>query len=89
MTFKEAKKLLEKEGFTLRNIGKTCEHVNGSFLEYEYPEVVSAVNVVSAAGYDVSMEVSLFEERKARLKEKYGTCVCCSHRGRKGRKSCP
>ena len=71
MTFKEAKKLLEKEGFTLRNIGKTCEHVNGSFLEYEYPEVVSAVNVVSAAGYDVSMEVSLFEERKARLKEEY------------------
>lgn len=64
MTFEEAKKILEKEGFYVRH----CV-ISESFTEYEDPTICEAMQVVGSAGYFVGMEMSCFDERKARLKE--------------------
>jgi predicted RNase H-like nuclease (RuvC/YqgF family) len=71
MTFEEAKKILEKEGFYVEKATRPCP-ISESFIEYEDPTICEAMQIVCSAGYFISMEMSRFNERKARLKEKYG-----------------
>jgi hypothetical protein len=67
MTFEEAKKILKKEGFCFKEATTKTSSVSESFTEYENPEICEAMQVVSSAGYLLMMEVSRFNERKARL----------------------
>ena len=71
MTLKEAKKILEKEGFYLIKFGGPSDIVNDPFSEYESPEIFEAGKVVNSAGYGVGMHGEVFNERKARLKKEY------------------
>ena len=71
MTFKEAKKILKKEGFYLIKFGGPSDIVNDPFSEYESPEIFDAGKVVNSAGYGVGMHGEVFNERKARLKKEY------------------
>lgn len=70
MTFEEAKKILEKEGFYVEKATRPCA-ISESFTEYEDPSICKAMQVVSSAGYFVCMEMSCFDERKARLKKEF------------------
>lgn len=67
MTVEEAKKLLEKEGYTVGYFGKPI--VPGRFTRYENPIMCEAMDIVCSAGYFPMMEPSLLKERKARLKK--------------------
>lgn len=71
MTFKEAKKILKKEGFYVEKATRPCA-ISESFMEYEDPTICEAMQVISSAGYFVCMEMSCFDARKARLKKEYG-----------------
>lgn len=71
MTLKEAKKILEKEGFYLIKFGGPSDIVNDPFSEYESPEIFEAGKVVNSAGYGVGMHGEVFNERKARLEKEY------------------
>lgn len=71
MTVKEAKKLLEKEGFYLIKFGGPSDIVNNPFSEYESPEICEAGKVVNSAGYGVGIHGEIFNERKVRLKKEY------------------
>lgn len=66
MTLKEAKKILESEGFKLGGPGKSGV-VSEFFTEYESPKICEAMQVVCSAGYGISMVSSRFDDRKARL----------------------
>lgn len=68
MTFEEAKKILEKEGFYVEKATRPCA-ISEAFTEYEDPSICKAMQVVSSAGYFVCMEKSCFDERKSRLKK--------------------
>lgn len=68
MTFEEAKKILKKEGFYVEKATRPCA-ISESFFEYEDPTICEAMQVVNSAGYFVCMEISCFDERKARLKK--------------------
>lgn len=68
MTFEEAKKILEKEGFYVEKATRPCA-ISEAFTEYEDPTICKAMQVVSSAGYFVCMEMSCFDERKTRLKK--------------------
>lgn len=68
MTFEEAKKILEKEGFYVEKATRPCS-ISESFIEYEDPTICEAMQVVNSSGYFVCMEMSCFDERKARLKK--------------------
>lgn len=68
MTFEEAKKILEKEGFKLDGPGKP-HAVSGHFTEFEPLYIYEAMQVVSSAGYAIMMPVEAFDARKARLKK--------------------
>lgn len=70
MTFEEAKKILEKEGFYVEKATRPCA-ISEAFTEYEDPSICKAMQVVSSAGYFVCMEMSCFDERKARLKKEH------------------
>lgn len=70
MTFEEAKKILEKEGFSVEKATRASV-ISESFIEYEDPTICEAMQVVSSAGYFVCMEMSCFDERKARLKKEH------------------
>lgn len=70
MTFEESKKILEKEGFYVEKATRPCA-ISESFMEYEDPSICKAMHVVSSAGYFVCMEMSCFDERKARLKKEH------------------
>lgn len=70
MTFEEAKKILEKEGFYVEKATRPCA-ISEAFTEYEDPTICEAMQVVNSAGYFVCMEMSCFDERKARLKKEY------------------
>lgn len=70
MTFEEAKKILEKEGFYFEKATRPCA-ISEAFTEYEDPSICKAMQVVSSAGYFVCMEKSCFDERKARLKKEH------------------
>lgn len=68
MTFEEAKKILEKEGFYVEKATRPCA-ISEAFTEYEDPSICKAMQVVISAGYFVCMEMSCFDERKTRLKK--------------------
>lgn len=70
MTLKEAKKILEKEGFTLEGPGKPSA-VSEAFTKYESPEICEAMQVVCSAGYMIMMYGNVFEARKERLQKEY------------------
>lgn len=70
MTFEEAKKILKKEGFYVEKATRPCA-ISESFVEYEDPTICEAMQVVNSAGYSICMEMSCFDERKARLKKEY------------------
>lgn len=70
MTFEEAKKILKKEGFYVEKATRPCA-ISEAFTEYEDPTICGAMQVVSSAGYFVCMEMSCFDERKARLKKEH------------------
>lgn len=70
MTFKEAKKILEKEGFKLGGPGKPGV-VKEAFAEYEAPEICEAMQIVCSAGFQLAMLAGVFDERKERLKKEY------------------
>lgn len=70
MTLKEAKKILESEGFVPeRFLGVLVEDVKAA--SWEKIEVGEAMKVVAENGYFPFMEKSKYEERKARLKKEY------------------
>lgn len=66
----EAKKILNKEGFSLEGPGKPGV-VSEYFKEYESPEVCEAMQVVCSAGYTIMMFGNVFEARKDRLRKEY------------------
>lgn len=70
MTFEEAKKILESEGFKPEIfLGVLVEDVKAA--SWEKIEVSEAMKVVAENGYFPFMEKSKYEERKARLKKEY------------------
>lgn len=71
MTFEEANKILKKEGFYVEKATRPCA-ISESFIEYEDPTICEAMQVISSAGYFIYMEMSCFDDRKARLKKEYG-----------------
>lgn len=70
MTLEEAKKILKQEGFYIEKATRPCA-ISESFIEYEDPTICEAMQVVNSAGYFVCMEMSCFDERKARLKKEF------------------
>ena len=70
MTFKEAKKILKKEGYELEKVGRPFIP-SIAFTAYESPEICEAMQVACSAGYSISMVSSRFIERKACLKKEY------------------
>lgn len=70
MTLEEAKKILEKEGFTLGGPGKPGV-VSEAFSEYDAPEICEAMQIVCSAGFQLAMLAGVFDERKERLKKEY------------------
>jgi chromosome segregation ATPase len=70
MKFEEAKKILKKEGFYVEKATRPCA-ISKLFIEYEDPTVCEAMQAVNSAGYSICMEMSCFDERKARLKKEY------------------
>ena len=70
MTLKEAKKILEKEGFRLEDTGKP-RSVSEDLTEFESPDICEAMQIVCSAGYSIMMLNNVFNARKARLKEEY------------------
>lgn len=73
MTFEEAKKILESEGFKLGGPGKPGKPgvVSEAFAEYESPEICEAMQIVCSAGFQLAMLAGVFDERKERLKKEY------------------
>lgn len=73
MTFEEAKKILESEGFKLGGPGKPGKSgvVSEAFAEYESPEICEAMQIVCSAGFQLAMLAGVFDERKERLKKEY------------------
>lgn len=70
MTFEEAKKILEKEGFVVeRFLGVLVEDVKTA--SWEKIEVSEAMRVVAENGYLALIKESKYKERKARLKKEY------------------
>lgn len=70
MTFEEAKKILEKEGFYVEKDTRRGTF-NESFAKYEDSTICEAMQVVCSAGYKILMFKHAFEARKARLKKEY------------------
>lgn len=70
MTFEEAKKILEKEGFYVEKDTRRGTF-NESFAKYEDSTICEAMQVVCSAGYKILMFKHAFDERKERLKKEY------------------
>lgn len=68
MTFKEAKKILKKEGFIVGKVTRPHAFIE-LFIEYENPTICEAMQVVNSVGYGINMEMGRFLDRKARLKK--------------------
>lgn len=69
MTFKEAKKILEKEGYFLTKVSS-----NFKFPElpvWEKQEVVEAKNVANDKGFALGMKENVWLDRQKRLKKEY------------------
>lgn len=71
MTLKEAKKILEKEGFHLVLAPKVINQT-GAIREFEKPEVCEAIKVANANKWTVGLSPIEWDEREARLKKEYG-----------------
>lgn len=70
MTLKEAKKILNKEGFHMA-LAKEVVNQTGAMREFEKPEVCEAIKVVNANRWTVALSPTEWDERKARLKKEY------------------
>lgn len=70
MTFKEAKKILEKEGYFLVKVSKGFEF--SELPVWEKPEVVEAKRVVNKNGFATAMNTNECLDRQERLKKEYG-----------------
>ncbi len=70
MTFEEAKKILEKEGFHMSLANKEI-YQNGAIREFEKPEVCEAIKVANANRWTVCLSPIEWDERKARLKKEH------------------
>lgn len=70
MTFEEAKKILEKEGFHLV-LAKKVINQTGAIREFEKPEVCEAIKVANANRWTVYLSPIEWDEREARLKKEY------------------
>lgn len=68
MTLKEAKKILEKEGFLLSLAPKVINQT-GAIREFEKPEVCEAIKVANANKWTVGLSHIEWDERESRLKE--------------------
>lgn len=70
MTLKEAKKILNKEGFHVALENKVI-YQNGAIREFEKPEVCEAIKVANANRWTVALSPTEWDERKARLKKEF------------------
>lgn len=70
MTLKEAKKILEKEGFHMA-LAKEVVNQAGAIREFEKPEVCEAIKVANANRWTVYLTPTEWDEREARLKKEY------------------
>ena len=70
MTLKEAKKILNKEGFHLALANKVI-YQTGAIREFEKPEVCEAIKVANANRWTVCLSPTEWDEREARLKKEY------------------
>lgn len=70
MTFEEAKKILEKEGFHLVLASKVINQI-GAIREFEKPEVCEAIKVANANKWIVGLSPIEWDEREARLEKEY------------------
>lgn len=57
MTFEEAKKILEKEGFSVGKATRPCS-ISKLFIGYDDPTICEAMHVVSSSGYFICMGMS-------------------------------
>lgn len=69
MTFEEAKKILEKEGYFLVKVSKDFEF--SELPEWEKQEVVEAKRVVNENGFATAMNEDEWFDRQERLKKEY------------------
>ena len=69
MTFKEAKKILEKEGYFLVKVSKGFEF--SELPVWEKQEVVEAKRVVNENGFAAAMNTNEWLDRQERLKKEY------------------
>ena len=70
MTLKEAKKILNKEGFHMA-LAKEVVNQTGAIREFEKPEVCEAIKVANANRWTVALSPTEWDEREARLKKEY------------------
>ena len=70
MTLKEAKKILNKEGFHMALANKVIYQA-GAIREFEKPEVCEAIKVANANRWTVALSPTEWVEREARLKKEY------------------
>lgn len=70
MTFEEAKKILEKEGFHM-DLAKEVVNQAGAMREFEKPEVCKAIKVANANKLIVGLSPAEWYEREARLKKEF------------------
>ena len=70
MTLKEAKKILNKEGFHMALANKVI-YQNGAIREFEKPEVCEAIKVANANRWTVALSPTEWDEREARPKKEY------------------
>ena len=70
MTLKEAKKILNKEGFQMA-LAKEVVNQTGAMREFEKPEVCEAIKVANANRWTVALSPTEWDEREARLKKEY------------------
>lgn len=68
MTFEEAKKILETEGFHMVLSNKVI-YQNGAIREFEKPEVCEAIKVANANRWTVGLSPIEWYERESRLKK--------------------
>lgn len=71
MTFKEAIKILKKEGFHMR-LAPMVINQTGAIREFEKPEVCEAIKVANANKWTIGLSPVEWDEREARLKKEYG-----------------
>lgn len=71
MTFKEAIKILKKEGFYMC-LAPMVINQTGAIREFEKPEVCEAIKVANANKWTIGLSPVEWDEREARLKKEYG-----------------